>query len=238
MAAVLLLASQTSNAFIVFDPTNWAANYASSIAAIKNEITTDSQYITQLQQYIVQLQNVRQMGGVGDAVRLAGFQSELSTMQQLASANQNLYASLQNGSNYVQGISKMINVSGTTPEAWLAREKSLVAQNDGIATNLMQVGQASVDSVSQAQQQRAQILSDNDINEGIRGTAMKTNVMLGNLASLNSTQIALMKANNDAVAQKMKIQDDLNQRNDSEAKSWINNRIRIQEQNSKLGQQQ
>ena len=222
--------SQSSFAFIVFDPTNWVQNYASAIAAVKNEINTDMQYITQLQQLRTQLQNLNSMSAVGSAARLAGVQSELNTIMQVKNATQNLYTSLQNGSNYVQGIQKMINVSGTTPQAWLAREQNLVSQKDGNATNLMLTGQAVINAVTQAQQQRDQILSDNDINEGIRGTAMKTNALLGNLASVNSATLMMMKAQSDAHAQEITIQNHEAEQKSNDAANWINNRIRIQEQ--------
>lgn len=229
VATSLLMMMQSSHALVVFDPSNWAQNNASAIAAVKNELNTYKQYIGQLVQIKNEIQNLRQMGVAGFAARALGVESEVKSIMQLRDASKNLYKTLQTNGDYVEGIQKLINVSGLTADEWLKREKLLVKQNNANATYLMKTGEDINRAVEEAQAQRDKVLSDNNLDDGIVAVASKTNVLLGSLGTLMSEQLMVMKSDIDVKAAD-KSASTLKQAKESEARRFVNERIKIQEQ--------
>lgn len=228
MALVLALSSQASFAAIVFDPTNWAQNTVTAFNSVKTELNTANMLIGQYKQALREIQNLRNMGAVGIAARALDLENELKTMTAFRDSAKNLYANLQDQKDYVAGIQKMVNVSGLTPERWIEREKTLVKQKESNATNLMKAGEATMTAVEESQKARDKILADNDVDEGIRATAMKTNVLLGNVGDQMGTMLMLMKADVDVKASNQ-VMDSAKAKKESEGREFINGRIKLQE---------
>lgn len=226
---------QSSFSMIVFDPTNWVQNNASAIAAVKNEINTYRSYLGQLLQIQHEIQNLRQMGVAGVAARALGVENEIRSLKQLRDASQNLYKTLQSGGNYVDGIQRLINVSDMTADQWLSREKKLVQQKNADATYLMKTGEDISRAVEEAQKQREQVLSDYNFNDGIVAIAQKTNVLVGNLATLQQEQLLAMKSDMEVRALEEAQDVSIKNAKEVEARMFIINRIKAQEkQNNAL----
>lgn len=237
MIVAICLAAISNFSFaqwITFDPTNWASNYTTAIASVKAELTQAQSYITQLRQVQNEIRNLKEMGATGFAARALNVESELRAMNELHSASSNLYKSLQGGGDYVQGIQRMINVSNLTADTWLAREKKLFEQKDANATYMMQAGDQAMKTVQSAQQQREKVLSEHDYDEGIRGVAMKTNVLLGNLSTLQSQQIMLMKADVEAKSNNAAIENNLKKSDDNAARKFYLDRLNAQKNAGKI----
>ncbi|WP_298150806.1 hypothetical protein [Flavobacterium sp.] len=229
-AVVLSVQVQSAYAFVVFDPSNWAQNYVSAIQSVKNELNTYNQYINGLMQIKHELQNLKEMGAVNAAARLAGVENELRSIRDLQAASQNLYRNLNSGQDYVTGIQKMINVSQLTAQQWAQREQKLYEQKNANATYLMKTGESIGKTIEAAQKQRDQILSDNPYDEGIRATAQKTNVMIGNLAQIQQEQLHAMKAQIEVQASNQAMEQNEKTVKERETKEEIARRIRDQDQ--------
>lgn len=214
---------------IVFDPTNWLQTNATAIAAVKSEINTYRSYLGQLIQIKNEIRNLKEMGVAGVAARALDVEDEIRSIKALRDASQNLYSSLQGSGDYVQGIQRMINVSALTADQWLDREKKLVKKKDANATYLMKTGESIITTVENAQKQRDKVLSDNDFNGGIRETAQKTNVMLGNLSALQSQQLMAMKADMEVRSQAIALDANEKAAKEGEDRKFINDRIKAQE---------
>lgn len=225
----MLCACQSSFAVIVFDPTNWIQNTSTAIATVKTEITQATSLINQYQQLRNELRNLKEMGVVGVAARALDLENELRAVQELKSASQNLYSALQTNGDYVGGIQKLINVSALTPETWLKREASMVQQKNANATYLMETGKASLKAIESAQKQRDKVLSENDFTEGIRGTAMKTNVLIGNMISVQSQMVQQLIASSDVTASQQALETNEKRAKELEARKAISERIKAME---------
>ena len=230
---LLMMQIEVAHAFVVFDPSNWAQNYVTAIQSVKNEINTYNQYINQLMQLKHEIQNLKEMGPVNAAARLAGVDDELRSLRELQNASKNLYKSLSTGQDYVGGIQRMINVSQLTAEQWVQREQKLYEQKNANAMYLMQSGESINKSIEASQKVRDQLLSDNPYDEGIRAVAQKTNLMLGNLAHLSQAQLSAMKAQMDVQASNQAIEQNEKAAKERETKEEIARRIARQNDSSR-----
>lgn len=228
LALVLAVSSQASSAAIVFDPTNFVENLVTAIAAVKDEFNSAALLVNQVKQGIREVQNLRNMGAVGIAARVLDLEKELKAANAFKDAAKNLYSNLSDQKDYVVGVQKMVNVSGLSPAKWIEREKTLIKQRDSNATNLMKAGEAAKEAVEESQKARAQILADNDVDEGLRASVMKTNVLLGNVGGQMDTMLMLMKADIDVKASNQ-VMDSAKAKKESEGREFINNRIKAQE---------
>lgn len=230
----LMVASQSSFAIIVFDPTNWVQTNATAIATIKTEITQAQALINQFVQLKNEFRNLKEMGVVGIAARALDVENELRAMTELRDAGKNLFSSLQQNDDYVGGIQKMINVSALTADKWLEREQFLIKQKNASATYMMKTGEANMKAIEEAQKQRDKVLSDNDFSEGIRGTAMKTNVLIGNLISVQSAIAAQLKGDSDFKAVNATVEANEKAMKQNEGRKFIQDRINAMESAGKI----
>lgn len=193
------------------------------------EINTYTMRMNQLIQLKNEAQNLVQMGAVGASARLMDLENEYRAMQELRISAANLRSAINGEKDLVTGINRMIYVSKLTPQKWVERERQLAKQEDANAKFLIKASEDSIRAVEVAQEQRNKVLSENRYDEGIRAVAMKTNVLLGNLGTVQSQTLLQLTTDSQSRAAEMKAKDAEARSKQREAREFANERIRKQE---------
>lgn len=226
---LLSLAPPSYSQWAVLDLSNLIQNLYQVAHEAQVEINTYTVRMNQLIQLKNEAQNLKQMGAIGAAARLGDLQNEYRALEELRVSSKNLRSAINGEKDLVLGINRMINISGLTPQKWVDREKQLAKQEDANAKYLIKASEDSVRAVEEAQKQREKVLSENNYDEGIRAVAMKTNVLLGNLGSVQSQTLLQLTTDSQSRAADMKAKDAELRAKQREAREFANERIRKQE---------
>lgn len=230
IAIALILVLETAHAqWSVFDPINWISNYSSAASALLNEANTMQMRTNQLQQLLNEARQLKQMGAAGFAARELDIQNELLALKKLKDTSVWLSKSIDKNTDFVTGLQKMIYASNMTADVWLQRERKLVGQKNANAVYLMKQAQSNVEVIEAAQRQREKVLAENNYDEGIRAVTMKTNVLLGNMATVQSQMLAQMTADSNVKASQIAI-DTAKEQKEKEDREFVKKRIKVQEQ--------
>lgn len=229
VVALLTFAPPSYSQWAVLDFANLIQSLYTVAHEAQVEINTYTVRMNQLIQLKNEAQNLKQMGAVGAAARLGDLQNEYRALEELRVSSKNLRSAINGEKDLVTGINRMINISGLTPQKWVDREKQLAKQEDANAKYLIKASEDSVRAVEEAQKQREKVLSENNYDEGIRAVAMKTNVLLGNLGSVQSQTLLQLTTDSQSRAADMKAKDAELRAKQREAREFANERIRKQE---------
>ncbi|MCX5545408.1 DUF4141 domain-containing protein [Paraburkholderia sp. CNPSo 3076] len=205
-AAMLLGVSSAAQAqLVVFDPTNFAQNFITAAKAVKGEIYQDTNIAYQYQMMANQLLQATNLNPTAMKAQYDQITGDISQVKQYVGNLNDLYGSLQQGSQYITHVQNLISTSGKSPSQWLSDMNALYKQGDATATQLFQLGNDVSSHTQTLAQRRADLQSQLSLTPTQEATAQLTTHYLDIVSSQNSDMLQMMAAKTQGDAQKQAI---------------------------------
>lgn len=191
---------------LVFDPNNYAQNIITAAKSVAIEINSASQTVDQDSMLYQQLLSATKLPGAAMQAQLNVIQGDINASTSYLNTMQNLYGSLQSGSQWIQNVQGLVASSGKTPTQWLTDQATLAAQGSQAAINLFQSGNNIAQHQQTLMQQRQSLQTQLNLSQTQQATASLTTHYLDVISSQMTdliqieTQIAQRLANQDAAS--------------------------------------